>query len=88
MNNRFTQIPLSEFIYHSTTELKLSKRANNVLNKYGVLTVKQLCEKTDDELGKWKGCGCVTIWEIKQKLAEIGLCLGSKFPTSAAKKEN
>ncbi len=66
----------------SLAELELSVRATNCLESEGITTVRDLVIRTDEELLEVRNFGETTLKEVKQKLAERGLQLGMKQPTS------
>jgi DNA-directed RNA polymerase subunit alpha len=66
----------------SLAELELSVRATNCLETEGVTTVRDLVIRTDEELLEVRNFGETTLKEVKSKLAERGLHLGMKLPTS------
>ncbi|HXG13280.1 MAG TPA: DNA-directed RNA polymerase subunit alpha [Gemmataceae bacterium] len=66
----------------SLAELELSVRATNCLESEGITTVRDLVIRTDDELLEVRNFGETTLREVKNKLAERGLHLGMKLPTS------
>src|SRR5271166_3213234 len=66
----------------SLAELELSVRATNCLESEGITTVRDLVIRTDEELLEVRNFGETTLKEVKLKLAERGLALGMKLPTS------
>jgi DNA-directed RNA polymerase subunit alpha len=58
-------------------ELELSVRASNCLDSAKVETVRQLAAMTDADLLKIRSLGKTSLREIKRKLADIGLELGT-----------
>jgi DNA-directed RNA polymerase subunit alpha len=66
----------------SLAELELSVRATNCLESEGITTVRDLVIRTDDELLEVRNFGETTLKEVKSKLAERGLQLGMKLPSS------
>jgi DNA-directed RNA polymerase subunit alpha len=66
----------------SLAELELSVRATNCLESEGITTVRDLVIRTDEELLEVRNFGETTLKEVKTKLAERGLHLGMKLPTS------
>ena len=56
--------------------LGLSVRAHNCLERANIKTVRELVTKTERELLEYKGFGRVSLLEIKEQLANIGLYLG------------
>ena len=63
----------------SVNEIELSVRAANCLNNANILTVGELAQKTEAEMLKYRNFGRKSLQEIKEKLAELGIALGSKF---------
>jgi DNA-directed RNA polymerase subunit alpha len=66
----------------SLAELELSVRATNCLESEGITTVRDLVNRSDEELLEVRNFGETTLREVKTKLAERGLLLGMKLPTS------
>jgi DNA-directed RNA polymerase subunit alpha len=66
----------------SLAELELSVRATNCLESEGITTVRDLVIRGDDELLEVRNFGETTLREVKSKLAERGLHLGMKLPSS------
>jgi DNA-directed RNA polymerase subunit alpha len=66
----------------SLAELELSVRATNCLESEGITTVRDLVNRTDDELLEVRNFGETTLKEVKAKLEERGLHLGMKLPAS------
>ena len=54
-------------------ELDLSVRSNNCLKRFGITTVMELTQKSEDEMMKVRNLGKKSLKEVKEKLAEIGL---------------
>jgi DNA-directed RNA polymerase subunit alpha len=66
----------------SLAELELSVRATNCLESEGITTVRDLVIRTDEELLEVRNFGETTLREVKNKLAERGMHLGMKLPSS------
>ncbi|MCS6976372.1 MAG: DNA-directed RNA polymerase subunit alpha [Gemmatales bacterium] len=66
----------------SLAELELSVRATNCLESEGITTVRDLVIRTEDELLEVRNFGETTLKEVKSKLAERGLSLGMKLPST------
>jgi DNA-directed RNA polymerase subunit alpha len=66
----------------SLAELELSVRATNCLESEGITTVRDLVNRTDEELLEVRNFGETTLKEVKSKLSERGLHLGMKLPAS------
>ena len=57
----------------SIDELELSVRSYNCLKRANINTVKELCNKTQDEMMKVRNLGRKSLEEVQQKLKELGL---------------
>jgi DNA-directed RNA polymerase subunit alpha len=66
----------------SLAELELSVRATNCLESEGITSVRDLVIRTDEELLEVRNFGETTLREVKNKLAERGMHLGMKLPSS------
>jgi DNA-directed RNA polymerase subunit alpha len=66
----------------SLAELELSVRATNCLESEGITTVRDLVNRSDDELLEVRNFGETTLKEVKAKLEDRGLHLGMKLPAS------
>ncbi|HEX5105002.1 MAG TPA: DNA-directed RNA polymerase subunit alpha, partial [Pirellulaceae bacterium] len=66
----------------SLAELKLSVRAMNCLESENINTVRDLVQKTEDQLLEVRNFGDTTLTEVKEKLTELGLYLGMRVPSS------
>ena len=64
----------------SLAELKLSVRASNCLESENIQTVRDLVQRTEDQLLEVRNFGETTLREVKEKLAELGLRLGMRVP--------
>jgi DNA-directed RNA polymerase subunit alpha len=58
-------------------ELELSVRSYNCLKRAGIGTVKELCDKTSDDMMKVRNLGRKSLEEVLQKLSDMGLSLRS-----------
>jgi DNA-directed RNA polymerase subunit alpha len=67
----------------SLAELELSVRATNCLESEGITTVRDLVNRSEDELLEVRNFGETTLREVKGKLEERGLHLGMKLPSQA-----
>jgi len=67
----------------SLAELKLSVRAMNCLESENINTVRDLVQKTDDQLLEVRNFGETTLNEVREKLKELGLHLGMRVPPPA-----
>lgn len=63
-------------------DLRLSVRAGNCLESEGIMRVRDLVAMTDDQLLEVRNFGDTTLTEVKDKLAEHGLHLGMRVPSS------
>ncbi|MBQ8139632.1 MAG: DNA-directed RNA polymerase subunit alpha [Lachnospiraceae bacterium] len=59
----------------SIEELELSVRSFNCLKRANINTVRELCEKTPDEMIKVRNLGRKSLEEVLQKLSDLGLSL-------------
>jgi len=64
----------------SLSELSLSVRAMNCLESENVHTVRDLVQRSEDQLLEVRNFGETTLNEVKEKLADIGLRLGMRLP--------
>jgi MoxR-like ATPase len=72
-------ISLEEKLNWSLAELDLSVRATNCLESEGIITIRELVLRTDDELLEVRNFGETTLREVKAKLALHGLSLGMRL---------
>lgn len=63
----------------SLAELKLSVRAMNCLESENIHTVRDLVQKTEDQLLEVRNFGETTLTEVKEKLHELGMYLGMRI---------
>lgn len=70
---------LDEYLNRSVDELELSVRAFNCLKNAGILTIRDLVQRTESEMLKMKNFGRKSLNEVKDVLASMGLSLGMKF---------
>jgi DNA-directed RNA polymerase subunit alpha len=70
---------LRKLLNMSVNEIELSVRAANCLNNANLSTVGELVSKTEADMLKYRNFGKKSLTEIKDKLKELGLCLGYKF---------
>ena len=66
-------------------DLRLSVRASNCLESEKIQTVRDLVQRTEDELLEVRNFGDTTLQEVKEKLTELGLRLGMRLPAAAAR---
>lgn len=67
----------------SLAELNLSVRATNCLESENINTVRDLVQRTEDQLLDVRNFGETTLAEVKQKLTELGLRLGMRVPAAS-----
>lgn len=67
----------------SLAELDLSVRATNCLESENINTVRDLVQRTEDQLLEVRNFGETTLTEVQAKLAELGLHLGMRVPPVA-----
>lgn len=72
----------------SVNEIELSVRSANCLNSADIKTVGELVMKTEADMLKYRNFGKKSLTEIKEKLQEMGLCLGYKFDQNLLDKSN
>ncbi len=61
-------------------ELRFSVRANNCLESENIQTVRDLVQKTEDQLLEVRNFGDTTLNEVREKLSQYGLHLGMRVP--------
>lgn len=66
-------------------DLRLSVRATNCLESEKILTVRDLVQRSEDELLEVRNFGDTTLQEVKEKLSELGLRLGMRLPAAVAR---
>ena len=67
----------------SLAELKLSVRAMNCLETEQIHTVRDLVQKTEDQLLEVRNFGETTLNEVKERLHDLGLYLGMRVPPAS-----
>ena len=65
-------------------ELKLSVRATNCLESENIHAVRDLVTRNEDLLLEVRNFGDTTLTEVKEKLDELGLHLGTRVPSTPA----
>jgi DNA-directed RNA polymerase subunit alpha len=65
----------------SLSELSLSVRAMNCLESENIRTVRDLVQRTEDQLLEVRNFGETTLNEVREKLADVGLRLGMRLPS-------
>jgi DNA-directed RNA polymerase subunit alpha len=68
----------------SLAELELSVRATNCLESENINTVRDLVQRSEDQLLEVRNFGETTLTEVREKLADIGLRLGMRPGPAAA----
>ena len=66
----------------SVNEIELSVRAANCLNNANITTVGELACKSENDMLKYRNFGKKSLNEIKDKLAELGVGLGTDIDES------
>ncbi len=64
----------------SLSDLNLSMRAMNCLMSENIHTVRDLIQRTEDQLLEVRNFGETTLNEVKEKLSDFGLRLGMRLP--------
>jgi DNA-directed RNA polymerase subunit alpha len=67
----------------SLAELKLSVRAMNCLESENINTVRDLVQRTEDQLLEVRNFGETTLVEVQEKLTELGMQLGIRVPAAS-----
>ncbi|MSR44517.1 MAG: DNA-directed RNA polymerase subunit alpha [Phycisphaerales bacterium] len=68
----------------SLADLNLGVRATNCLQTAGIVTVRQLVQKTELDLMELRSFGKTSLHEITARLQELGLSLGMQMPEKSA----
>ena len=71
--------PRLEHLDSSVEELELSVRSYNCLKNANIQTIRELVQKSENEMLKTKNFGRKSLNEIKDILVKMGLALGMKF---------
>jgi hypothetical protein len=61
------------------SDVEWSFRTRNVLDNHNIITIGDLCQKTDAEMMKYRNFGRKSLLEVREKLAGFGLRLGLVF---------
>jgi DNA-directed RNA polymerase subunit alpha len=69
----------------SLAELKLSVRAMNCLESENIHTVRDLIQKSEDQLLEVRNFGETTLAEVRERLQELGMYLRMRIPASLAR---
>jgi len=73
-------LELEEKLNQSLAELNLSVRATNCLESEGIVTVRDLVGRTEDQLLQVRNFGETTLVEVSERLVALGLRMGMKLP--------
>jgi DNA-directed RNA polymerase subunit alpha len=65
------------------TELRLSVRANNCLESEGIISIRELVQRNEDQLLEIRNFGETTLTEVRDKLSALGLHLGMRLAPSS-----
>jgi DNA-directed RNA polymerase subunit alpha len=68
----------------SISELNLSVRAGNCLESENIMTVRDLVQRSEDQLLDVRNFGETTLTEVQHRLRELGLHLGMRLPSLAS----
>lgn len=63
-------------------DLRLSVRANNCLESENIQTVRDLVQRSEDQLLEVRNFGDTTLNEVRDKLSQYGLHLGMRVPSA------
>jgi DNA-directed RNA polymerase subunit alpha len=63
-------------------DMKLSVRASNCLESENIQSVRDLVQRSEDQLLEVRNFGETTLREVKERLSELGLRLGMRVPAS------
>jgi DNA-directed RNA polymerase subunit alpha len=74
----------NENLDRSVEELELSVRSYNCLKNANISTIRELVQKSEQEMLKTKNFGRKSLNEIKEILSAMGLTLGMKFDEKGA----
>lgn len=72
------QKKIDEVLNSPVEDLELTVRSSNCLKNAMIHTLRELTQKSEDEIAKTRNFGKKSLTEIKEKLAEKGLWLGMK----------
>lgn len=75
----------AELLEQSLAIMDLSTRSSNSLKNAGIETLKDLVQKTEEEIMKFDNFGKRSLEEVKEKLAELELTLGMEIKKGANK---
>lgn len=74
-------LELEEKLGQSLAELNLSVRATNCLESEGIVSVRDLVTKSEDELLQVRNFGETTLVEVRERLTGLGLRMGMRLPS-------
>jgi DNA-directed RNA polymerase subunit alpha len=74
---------MSQFLWVTLADLRLSVRSRNCLTKMGVKTLADLILRTEDDLVNCRGLGETSLKEIKEVLEQRGLSLAKSSEVAA-----
>ncbi len=66
----------------TVADLRLSVRAANCLEGEGIMSIRDLVLRNEDQLLEIRNFGETTLSEVREKLANLGLHLGMRLPSS------
>ena len=75
---------LESKLNQAIAELRLSVRAGNCLEGEGIMTIRDLVQRNEDQLLEIRNFGDTTLSEVREKLAILGLHLGMRLPASTS----
>lgn len=75
---------LESKLNQAIAELRLSVRAGNCLEGEGIMTIRDLVQRNEDQLLEIRNFGDTTLSEVREKLAILGLHLGMRLPASGS----
>lgn len=78
---------LEKLLNTPISEIELSVRSSNCINNAGIKTIRDLVQKNEPEMLKFRNFGKKSLNEIKAILVSMGLSLGMKLPEKEEKKE-
>ena len=68
----------------SIAELNLSVRASNCLESENIMTVRELVQRSEDQMLEVRNFGETTLSEVQHRLRDMGLHLGMRLPSLAS----
>ena len=73
--NRSSSKQKEEILSKPIDDLELSVRSRKCMDRMGIKSIGELCEKSENELASAKNFGRVSLNEIKKRLQETNLSL-------------